>query len=56
MGNNNGITLDTQKDTILWIDANIDNFENKSTYEQYKSKLNKFNFIRFSSFKKAINL
>lgn len=51
----NDITLDTNKETIIWIDANIYNFENKNTYEQYNSKFKKFNFIRFSSVSKAIN-
>ena len=51
----NDITLDTSKDTIIWIDANIYNFENKSTYNQNISKLSKFNFIRFSTVKRAIN-
>ena len=51
----NNITLDTNKETIIWIDANIYNFENKNTYVQYNSKFNKFNFIRFSSVSKAID-
>ena len=55
MGMGNDITLDTNKETIIWIDANIYNFENKNTYEQYNSKFKKFNFIRFSSVSKAIN-
>ena len=55
MGMGNDITLDTNKETIIWIDANIYNFENKDTYEQYNSKFKKFNFIRFSSVSKAIN-
>ncbi len=52
MGNN--ISLNLEKDTIIWIDANINNFENKNTYSEYISKFANFNFIRFSSVKKAI--
>ena len=52
MGNN--ITLNLEKDAIIWIDSNIDNFENKNTYNEYISKFDNFNFIRFSSVKKAI--
>ena len=51
----NDITLDENKETIIWIDSNIYNFDNKKTYEQNISKFNRFNFIRFSSVNKAIN-
>ena len=48
------ISLDESKDTIIWIDSNIYNFENKSTYEHYLPNFNNFNFIRFLSVKSAI--
>ena len=48
------IILDESKDTIIWIDSNIYNFENKSTYEHYLPNFNNFNFIRFLSVKSAI--
>ena len=47
--------LNDKKDTILWIDANVNNDENKETYKKYLQILQKFNFIRFSSVKKAMN-
>ena len=48
------ISLDESKDTIIWIDSNIYNFENKSTYNYYLPNFNNFNFIRFLSVKSAI--
>ena len=51
----NKIELIKNKDTILWIDANVYNSENKKTYQYYLPKLKNFNFICFTSEKKAIN-
>ena len=51
----NKIDLIENKDTILWIDANVYNSENKKTYQYYLPKLKNFNFICFTSEKKAIN-
>ena len=51
----NDIEIDTNKETIIWIDSNVFNSENKTTYNDYLSKFKNFNFIRFSSVKKAID-
>ena len=52
MGNN--ININEKKDTIIWIDANIYNSENKNTYQMYLAKLQKFNFLRFSNVESVI--
>ena len=49
------IVLDNKKECIIWIDANIYNKENQETYKNNRKKLKNFNFIRFSSVKKAMN-
>ena len=51
MGNN----IDQNKDSIIWIDTNIFNDENKKTYELNKQKLINFNFLCFTSVKKAFS-
>ena len=51
MGNN----FDENKDSIIWIDGNISNDENKETYELNKKKLDNYNFICFNSVKKAFS-
>ena len=51
----NDIEIDENKETIIWIDSNVFNSENKTTYTQYLSKFKNFNFIRFPSVKKAFD-
>ena len=41
--------LDSKKETIIWLDQNIYNRENKFIYERYFPKLKEFNFFRFTS-------
>ena len=48
------LNIDETKETIIWIDANIYNYENKLTYQKYLPKFKNFNFFRFSSIKEAI--
>ena len=52
MGNSQ--LLDIYKDTILWLDQNVYNEENKNTYEEYLPKLKGFNFLCFTSVDKLI--
>ena len=47
MGNSQNI--DKTKETIIWLDKNVFNEENKFTYKEYLPKLEKFNFFCFSS-------
>ena len=49
------IVLDDKKGCIIWIDANINNNENQETYKNNRKKFKNFNFICFSSVKRAIN-
>ena len=48
-----GNDFDENKDSIIWIDQNVVNKENKTTYETYKPKLLNYNFICFKSVQKA---
>ena len=41
--------IDRNKETIIWLDKNVFNEENKSTYNEYQQKLEEFNFFCFSS-------
>ena len=41
--------MDYNKEAIIWLDKNIFNEENTSTYEDYLPKLKTFNFFRFTS-------
>ena len=41
--------LNSNKETIIWLDQNIYNKENKFIYERYFPKLKEFNFFRFTS-------
>ena len=52
MGNSQNINK--EKETILWLDKNVFNKENKSTYKLYLPKLEKFNFLCFTSVKNLI--
>ena len=51
----NQIVLNGKKECIIWIDANINNNENQETYKNNRKKFKNFNFICFSSVKRAIN-
>jgi len=51
----NKIVLDSTKECILWIDANIKNKENQETYKSHLQIFKNYNFILFSSVKDAIN-
>ena len=51
----NQIVLNGTKECIIWIDANINNNENQETYKNNRKKFKNFNFICFSSVKRAIN-
>ena len=53
MGNSQ--KLETNTDTILWLDQNVYNEENKSTYVKYLPKLKNFNFVLFTSVDELIN-
>ena len=53
MGNSQ--ILDKDKDTILWLDQNVYNEENKYTYKKYLAKFKNFNFLCFTSVDKLIN-
>ena len=53
MGNSQKLETDT--DTILWLDQNVYNEENKSTYVKYLPKLKNFNFVLFTSVDELIN-
>lgn len=41
--------LDTKKNSILWLDQNVYNEENKETYKEYLPKLKNYNFFCFTS-------
>ena len=45
----NSQLLNNDKDTILWLDQNVYNEENKNTYEKYliSSKIQGFQFFLF---------
>ena len=47
MGNSQKII--ENKDSIIWLDKNVYNDENKLTYKSYQKKLEKFNFLCFKS-------
>jgi len=47
MGNSQKI--DENKETIVWLDKNVFNEENKSTYKEYLPRLKNFNFFCFNS-------
>ena len=47
----NSQNIDENKETIIWLDKNVFNEENKYTYKEYLPRLEKFNFFRFSSIK-----
>ena len=47
MGNSQNI--DKNKETIIWLDKNVFNDENKYTYKEYLPRLEKFNFFCFNS-------
>ena len=51
----NSPKFECTKDTILWLDQNVYNEENKSTYEKYLPKLKNFNFFCFTSVDELIN-
>ena len=51
----NSPKLEGTKETILWLDKNVYNEENKFTYEKYIPKLKKFNFFCFVLVKELIN-
>ena len=50
----NSQLLNNDKDTILWLDQNVYNEENKNTYEKYLPKFKDFNFFCFTSVDKLI--
>ena len=52
MGNSQKI--DNLKETIIWLDKNVFNQENKFIYEIYLPRFDKFNFICFTSVKDLI--
>ena len=43
----NSPKLESKKETILWLDKNVYNEENKFTYKKYLPRLNEFNFFLF---------
>ena len=53
MGNSQ--ELDSKKETILWLDKNVYNEENKSTFVEYYPKLKRFNFFCFTSVEDLID-
>jgi len=42
-------TLETNKNSILWLDQNVYNSENTNTYKSYLEKLKDYNFFCFTS-------
>ena len=53
MGNSQNI--DNHKETIIWLDKNVFNKENKFIYEIYLPRFDKFNFLCFTSVKELIS-
>ena len=53
MGNSQ--KLEDSKESILWLDKNVYNDENTTTYKIYLQKLGDYNFFCFTSVKKLIN-
>ena len=51
----NSPKLKYSRESILWLDQDVYNDENKSTYEKYLPKLKNYNFFCFTSVKKLIN-
>ena len=58
MGNIENSTIDINKETLIWIDKNINNKENIETFRKYKEdiRLRNFNFLIFSNVNSAIEL
>ena len=50
------VKINENKDTIIWIDKNALNQENKETYKYYLKVLENFNFFSFKSIKEVISL
>ena len=53
MGNSQNI--DSLKETIIWLDKNVFNKENKFIHEVYLPRFDKFNFLCFTSVKELIS-
>ena len=53
MGNSQKV--DENKESILWLDKNVFNDENKLTYKSYQKRLEKFNFLCFTSVSSLIS-
>ena len=50
----NSPIIDEKKETIIWLDKNVFNKENQFIYEAYFPRLNKYNFICFTTIKTSL--
>ena len=51
----NSLTINKDKDTIIWLDKNVFNKENEGTYKEYRNVLENFNFLCFTSVKNVLS-
>ena len=50
----NSPIIDEKKETIIWLDKNVFNKENQFIHEAYFPRLNKYNFICFTTIKTSL--